>query len=108
MSDQSSDNQRVMLVITAWNNPENDDDRAAYVAAAGKIFAKHGAELDKAQAVAPFEPLAGEFKPDAVVFIPWPSAEACRQAFADPDYGKTIPLRDRGFLQINYTIATQS
>lgn len=93
----------VTLIIAGWFDPNHAEERAQYIQAAGEIFKKYGSGT--VTSYVPTETLVGDFKPDAVALVEWPSAEACCRAFADPEYEKLIPLRDKALKKVTYTLA---
>ncbi|NIO05693.1 MAG: DUF1330 domain-containing protein [Proteobacteria bacterium] len=99
----NTDSGPVTMIIAGWFDPDHAEERTQYIEAAGSIFKKYGSGM--VTSYLPTETLVGDFKPDAVALLEWPSAEACRRAFADPEYEKLIPLRDKGLKKVTYTVA---
>lgn len=89
--------RRATLLIAGWLNGGRIDELTTYQSAAGPIMKKHGGR--PRLRAKPVAGLTGD-KPDLVVLMEFPSAEAATAAFADPAYRELLPLRDRVFARI--------
>ena len=86
------------VLVSGWLRPDGADALASYQAAAGPVMKRHGGTV-RLKAV-PTEAVVGE-SADLVVLLDFPSSDAVRAAFSDPDYEEAIPLRDAAFSRID-------
>jgi uncharacterized protein (DUF1330 family) len=88
------------LLVTGWVHEDGEEALVKYQTAAGPIMGKHGGRpILKAKPVGHH---IGD-GPDLVVLVEFPSAQAAKAAFDDPDYQKLLSLRDQAFARLEVT-----
>lgn len=95
-AESAGDSARVL--VSGWLREDGAGTLAAYQAAAGPIMGRHGGKpVFKSK---PEVALAGSAA-DLVVLMEFPSPEAARAAFEDPDYAELIPTREQAFARLD-------
>jgi uncharacterized protein (DUF1330 family) len=85
--------------------PTSTDWIGAYAAGVGPILARHGGRY--VFRTGAHEVLEGDASPAVIVLIEWPSAEAERAFFADPDYAPHRAARRDGSESTLYSVPPQ-
>lgn len=91
----------VIVIVQGTPHPDRLDILKQYQGAAGAVVQKHGGQVvTRGTGV---ESLHGPHKWQFGIILRFPSAEAVRAWYNDPDYQKVIPLRTQAFadLEIN-------
>jgi uncharacterized protein (DUF1330 family) len=92
------------LVVTAVPNPEEMDSVQQYLKAVMPLFTKAGGKLVKRLKVS--DTLNGN--PSGMVLVmDFDSAKSASELFASSDYATLIPMRDKGFKEMNIHLAEQ-
>jgi uncharacterized protein (DUF1330 family) len=95
-------NEKATLVVTAVPNPDEMESVQAYLQGVMPIFQSAGGKLVKRLKVA--EVING--KPSGMVLVmDFDSDEAITTLFASDDYAALMPVRDKGFAEMNILLS---
>lgn len=96
--------EAVFIFNALWFRPDGGrDGYLAYVAAIDPILRRHGGL--PVEAYLPGEPLEGEFRPDLIGVVRWPTRGAFDSFLADPEYAAHASLRANSLVRALLTAA---
>ncbi len=86
-------NKKTYIFQAVWfKKPHGSRRYATYLTAANPIASKYGAH--RVVGLVPREIIRGDFQPDYLCVIEWPSTEHYYQFLKDPHYQSIAPMRD--------------
>lgn len=95
----------VVMIVNGQLNPNEKEALSSYVTQSTPLFAQAGGKLVSRHQVT--EAVVGEYSINLVVMMKFDSAEAVRSVFDSQAYQALIPLRDKGFTQLNVFIGQE-
>ncbi len=97
--------EKGFMIVTCKIDPSKKEDFKHYVQNARPIFGKHGGRPVGQYAVAETE--IGESQTTHVIIMEFPSKDAIRNVFKDPDYLALIPSRTKAFPVLDIMISEE-
>ena len=97
--------EKAFMIVTCKIDPTKKEDFKHYAQNARPIFGKHGGKPVGQYAVAETE--VGECQTTHVVVMEFPSKDAIRNVFNDPDYVALVPSRTNAFPVLDILIAEE-
>ena len=94
---------KVILIVLASLNPDDKSAAETYVKEVSLMQERAGAITLDRHPIA--ETFIGDMSVEMVAIVEFPSQEAFDSVFKSEEYAKLIPLRDRGFNQLNAFIS---
>ena len=93
----------VTLVVTGTPNPEAASEMQQYMGAAGPILAAHGGEVIYRGKTG--KAITGNVTFAMILLMKFESEATLEAAFESEAYKKIIPLREKGFKQMDFVVS---
>lgn len=93
------------MIVTCKIDPAKKEDFVHYVKHARPIFGKHGGSPLGQYAVVETE--TGESQTTHVIIMKFPSTDAIRDVFKDPEYVELVPARTSAFPVLDILISEE-
>lgn len=97
---------KLFLIIVGFINAQEQASFEHYKTEINKHYEAAGATVTDRYPV--LQVLAGEEKPDFVMVVEFPNAEALQSVFASPEYQKLVPYREKGFKKLNVFLSNKN
>jgi uncharacterized protein (DUF1330 family) len=94
---------KAYLTVLAIPNPEYQKEMKEYQGIAGPLLLQEGGEIILRNKVT--KVIAGESQTQMIILAQYPTREAIERIFNSDEYKTIIPLRDKGFSQIDILIS---
>ncbi len=94
---------KIFIIIIGFVNPQEQASFQEYATEMRTLYEKHDAEIVDRYPIA-MSALGGE-KPDFVMVVEFPNQQKLQALFSSEEYQKIIPLREKGFKDLNVYIS---
>ena len=91
-----------LLWVEVASSPDREADKAEYIQKAGPLTVSYGGKPVKTFKVT--NGLEHRHALQVAILYSFPNEQSIHDLFSDPDYIKLIPVREKAFSEIRYTI----